>query len=93
MLGSDLHNLASLPMRLEGLKRVTELAGEQTITRLTVENPRQLLPPAHDAGSEMQMQNDECRIQNKDAVPERPSAFHSAFIILNSAFAPRGFCG
>jgi protein-tyrosine phosphatase len=50
MLGSDLHNLASLPMRLDGLKRAIELAGEQTINRLTIDNPRSLLPPAH-AGS------------------------------------------
>jgi protein-tyrosine phosphatase len=46
LLGSDLHNLASLPMRLEGLKRATSLVGKETIDRLTVENPRQLLPPS-----------------------------------------------
>ena len=50
MLGSDLHNLKSLPMRLDGLKRAIDLVGEKTVDRLTVENPRQLLPPAH-AGS------------------------------------------
>jgi protein-tyrosine phosphatase len=44
VLGSDLHNLPGLPMRLEGLKRVTELVGEDAINRLTIENPRQLLP-------------------------------------------------
>ena len=46
LLRSDLHNLASLPMRLEGLKRATSLVGEETVDRLTVENPRQLLPPS-----------------------------------------------
>ena len=50
LLGSDLHNLASLPMRLDGLKRAIDLAGEKTIDRLTRENPRQLLSPTH-AGS------------------------------------------
>ena len=44
MLGSDLHNLASLPMRLEGLRRAIGLAGEKTVNHLTVENPRRLLP-------------------------------------------------
>jgi protein-tyrosine phosphatase len=44
VLGSDLHNLPSLPMRLEGLKRATELGGEELVNRLTIENPRQLLP-------------------------------------------------
>ena len=44
LLGSDLHNLSSLPMRLEGLKRATDLAGEGSIRRLTVDNPQQLLP-------------------------------------------------
>jgi protein-tyrosine phosphatase len=44
VLGSDLHNLPGLPMRLEGLKRATELVGEDAINRLTIENPRQLLP-------------------------------------------------
>jgi tyrosine-protein phosphatase YwqE len=43
LLGSDLHNLASLPMRIEGLKRATDLVGAETIDRLTVENPRLLM--------------------------------------------------
>jgi protein-tyrosine phosphatase len=43
LLGSDLHNLASLPVRLEGLKRATNLVGAETIDRLTIENPRLLL--------------------------------------------------
>jgi len=43
LLGSDLHNLASLPMRLEGLKRATDLAGDEVIDRLTKTNPRELM--------------------------------------------------
>jgi protein-tyrosine phosphatase len=50
LLGSDLHNLASLPMRLDGLKRAIDLVGEEAVDRLTKENPRQLLPSVH-AGS------------------------------------------
>ncbi len=44
VLGTDLHNFASLPMRLEGLKRAIDLVGDEAVNRLTVENPRQLLP-------------------------------------------------
>lgn len=44
MLGSDVHNLASLPMRLEGLNRAIELVGNDVADRLTVSNPRKLLP-------------------------------------------------
>ena len=44
LLGSDLHNLASLPMRLDGLKRATDLVGTKVIDRLTMTNPRDLLP-------------------------------------------------
>ena len=43
LLGSDLHNLASLPIRLEGLARAIKLAGQEVVDRLTMENPRQLL--------------------------------------------------
>lgn len=50
MLGSDLHNLQSLPIRMAGLRRVIELAGEQTAWKLTSVHPRQLLPPGVDAG-------------------------------------------
>ena len=50
VLGSDLHNLSSLPMRLEGLKRAVDLVGAETVDRLTIDNPRQLLPRTH-AGS------------------------------------------
>jgi len=45
LLGSDLHNLKSLPMRMAGLQRATELAGEEAVWELTSTNPRQLLPP------------------------------------------------
>jgi protein-tyrosine phosphatase len=44
MLGSDLHNLKSLPIRLNGLKRVIEAVGEEAAWKLTSTNPRQLLP-------------------------------------------------
>ena len=44
MLGTDLHNLATLPVRVRGLHRVIELVGEAAVNRLTIENPRQLLP-------------------------------------------------
>jgi protein-tyrosine phosphatase len=44
LLGSDLHNLASLPMRLDGLRRAIELGGKDTVDRLTITNPRELLP-------------------------------------------------
>jgi hypothetical protein len=44
MLGSDLHNLATLDCRLRGLKRAIELAGEEAVWRLTRDNPAQLLP-------------------------------------------------
>jgi len=44
LLGSDLHNLPSLPIRLAGLRRAIELVGEVGVAKLTVENPRVLLP-------------------------------------------------
>ena len=44
VLGTDLHNLSSLPMRLEGLRRTIDLVGRETVDRLTVHNPRQLFP-------------------------------------------------
>jgi protein-tyrosine phosphatase len=44
LLGTDLHNLSSLPMRLDGLKRAADLVGDAIVNRLTVDNPRQLLP-------------------------------------------------
>ncbi len=45
MLGSDLHNLKSMPIRMAGLKRVIELAGEEMAWKLTSTNPKTLLPP------------------------------------------------
>jgi protein-tyrosine phosphatase len=44
MLGSDLHNLKSLPIRIAGLYRVIELIGEAGAWELTSTNPRKLLP-------------------------------------------------
>ncbi len=44
MLGSDLHNLASLPQRIAGLHRATELVGSEIVRMLTVTNPGRLLP-------------------------------------------------
>ncbi|HEY7091037.1 MAG TPA: CpsB/CapC family capsule biosynthesis tyrosine phosphatase [Tepidisphaeraceae bacterium] len=45
LLGSDTHNPAGLIKRLEGLNNAIQLAGAQTIDRLTMENPAKLLPP------------------------------------------------
>ena len=45
MLGCDLHRIETLPVRLEGLAMATQLAGEEAVRELTVENPRKLLPP------------------------------------------------
>jgi protein-tyrosine phosphatase len=44
MLGTDLHNLRSLPIRVAGLYRVIEVIGEDGAWTLTSKNPRQLLP-------------------------------------------------
>jgi hypothetical protein len=43
LLGSDLHNLSSLPIRLEGLKRAVDLAGDEVVDRLTKTNPLDLM--------------------------------------------------
>ena len=43
MLGSDLHNLKSLPIRIAGLYRVMELIGEDGAWELTSTNPSKLL--------------------------------------------------
>lgn len=43
MLGSDTHRPDSLPCRIEGLRRASELAGPELIHNLMVENPRKLL--------------------------------------------------
>lgn len=44
MLGTDTHNPRSLPCRLEGLRRAIELVGGDRVGRLTVENPKLLMP-------------------------------------------------
>ncbi|MBA3406405.1 MAG: hypothetical protein H0U13_17265 [Gemmatimonadaceae bacterium] len=44
MLGSDLHNMKSLPIRIAGLYRVIEMIGEDGAWTLTSTNPRTLLP-------------------------------------------------
>jgi protein-tyrosine phosphatase len=44
MLGSDLHNLKSLPIRMAGLHRAIEAVGEEKAWSLTSMNPRTLLP-------------------------------------------------
>jgi protein-tyrosine phosphatase len=43
LLGSDCHRLDSLPVRIEGLRLVTKLAGPEVVARLTMQNPRTLL--------------------------------------------------
>jgi protein-tyrosine phosphatase len=44
MLGSDTHNPQSMRVRMDGLRNAMELVGEDAINRLTMENPRKLLP-------------------------------------------------
>jgi protein-tyrosine phosphatase len=43
MLGSDTHNPQSMPIRINGLRNATALAGEDVIRKLTADNPRKLL--------------------------------------------------
>lgn len=43
MLGSDLHNLATLPLRMNGLARVIEMIGEKAAMVLTRDNPLKLM--------------------------------------------------
>lgn len=43
LLGSDLHNLRGLEVRLQGLKRAIELVGEDKVWELTHTNPVKLL--------------------------------------------------
>src|SRR5438045_7383329 len=40
LLGSDLHNLRTLDVRLEGLKRAIGIAGEEAVNTLTVDKDR-----------------------------------------------------
>lgn len=44
MLGSDLHNLNGLSIRLKGLARAIEAVGEEVVWTLTRDNPRTLFP-------------------------------------------------
>lgn len=46
MLGSDLHNLKSMPIRMAGLHRAVEMVGAAQVWTLTSANPRTLLPIA-----------------------------------------------
>jgi protein-tyrosine phosphatase len=43
MLGMDLHDFASLPIRIAGLNRAIELVGDEVVDRLTIHNPAKLL--------------------------------------------------
>ena len=43
MLGSDTHNLATMPVRLSGLEMARALAGDELMRELTVENPNLLV--------------------------------------------------
>lgn len=43
-LGSDTHNPQSMAIRMNGLRNAIDLAGEDVITKLTVENPKRLIP-------------------------------------------------
>lgn len=45
LLGSDLHKLATLPARLNGLRNAIDLVGEEAVNRLTIENPAKLFAP------------------------------------------------
>ncbi|HEV7301998.1 MAG TPA: CpsB/CapC family capsule biosynthesis tyrosine phosphatase [Tepidisphaeraceae bacterium] len=42
-LGSDLHNLKSLPIRLNGLKNAISLVGNEVVDQLTITNPQRLI--------------------------------------------------
>jgi protein-tyrosine phosphatase len=44
MLGSDTHGPETVPIRLRGLARATELVGADVVMKLTRDNPLQLLP-------------------------------------------------
>ncbi len=43
MLGMDLHDHASLPVRIAGLNRAIELVGDDVVNRLTIHNPAKLV--------------------------------------------------
>jgi protein-tyrosine phosphatase len=43
LLGMDLHNHASMPIRLAGLSKAIELVGSEKVDELTIHNPQLLL--------------------------------------------------
>ncbi len=43
MLGMDLHNHASMPIRLTGLQRAVEAVGQDAVDELTIHNPMKLI--------------------------------------------------
>ncbi len=43
MLGMDLHNIASMPIRLAGLQRAGELVGVANLDQLLIANPKKLI--------------------------------------------------
>jgi protein-tyrosine phosphatase len=43
LLGMDLHEYSSMPVRLAGLKNAIEIAGAAVVDRLTIENPMQMV--------------------------------------------------
>jgi protein-tyrosine phosphatase len=45
LLGTDCHNAASMPNRIRGLEIAERLVGREILDRLTVGNPRGLIPP------------------------------------------------
>jgi protein-tyrosine phosphatase len=46
LLGMDLHNPTTLPVRFAGLRRAIELVGNDAVDRLTITNPRKLVDNA-----------------------------------------------
>ncbi len=44
MLGSDTHNIETLPVRIRGLNRAIELVGEDKVMKLTRDHPLELVP-------------------------------------------------
>ncbi|HEY0009224.1 MAG TPA: CpsB/CapC family capsule biosynthesis tyrosine phosphatase [Tepidisphaeraceae bacterium] len=46
LLGSDLHQLAGVDVRLRGLDRAIQLVGEEKVWELTSSNPQKLMQPA-----------------------------------------------
>ena len=44
LLGTDLHNFESMPNRIRGLEIAERIVGRDVVDRLTIHNPRQLVP-------------------------------------------------